>query len=163
MRRGADQRAGKPGARRLRSRPARQMHRVGAGMNRRIDILVNANDGAAAVTQYDEPAEQRAPFRRRQILLTQAEPAAPSREGRCRDFFERPARLAAVGDDQQRRDGKPHDDLTHGRGETRSSSASTVTRILLSPGSATGAGAAIAAKRGTGEPPVSALPTWRSR
>ena len=132
-------------------------------MNRRIDILMYANSSSAAAAEYDEPAEQRAALGRQHILLAQAEPAAPSGEGRCRDFFKRPARLAAVGNDQQRRDRKPNDDLTHGRGETRSSSASTVTRILLSPGSATGAGAAIAAKRGTGEPPVSALPTCKSR
>ena len=42
-------------------------------------------------------------------------------------------------------------------------SAETVSRITASPGRATGAAIAIAANRGNGWPPVSGLPTRRSR
>src|SRR6185437_6295527 len=99
-----------------------------------------------------------------QILVAQTEPATAAGEYAPGDFQERAARLGSVGDDEERRVRQPA--AAHGCFAPKRMSALTVTRTVASPGAATGAGigaAAVAAKRNIGMPPVSALPTVRSR
>src|SRR5205807_6648789 len=130
-----------------------------------LDILVRGHDRPEAMAQRHQSTKERSPLLGRQILLAQAEPPAASPEGGLDDLLERPLRLVAIGDDEQRRGWeRRHRRSRYGRAVASSSSASIVTRITASPGSATGAAiAAMVAKRGPGRPPVSALPTRRSR
>ena len=108
VRRSADQRAGKPRARRLGARAARQVHAACAHVERCVDIIVDRDRRSAAAAERHERTQERPPIRRRQILLTQAEPAAPTVKGRFGEFVERPPGLMAVRYDQKRWDWKAH-------------------------------------------------------
>ena len=88
MRRSADQPAGKAGARGFGVSCARQMHPACAGHCRRIDILVDGDGCFPAAAERHQGAQQGAAFRRRQILLAQAEPPASAGEDCLGELFE---------------------------------------------------------------------------
>src|SRR5262245_10958551 len=164
MRRRTDQCVRKPQTGGFGTAAARQVDAGGVRRCDRCEIVVHRHARSVATAERDQRRQESAPLSRRQILLAQAEPAAPARKYRFGNLLQRPSRLTPVRNDQAwwNRENQ-RGDLSQGRTGTRSRSASTVTRITASPGSATGAAIAIAAKRGTGRPPVSALPTRRSR
>ena len=60
------------------------------------------------MSKLDQSREQGAPFGRRQIFFAQAEPAAAASKHRLGDREHRPARLAAIGDNQNGRVGQIH-------------------------------------------------------
>ena len=109
VRRDADQPVRQPPSRRCRIAAARQMHAVGAGRDRRLDIVMHDDSRAVAVAERDQRAQQVAALGRRQVLLPQAEPAAAAAKRRLGDLRQRPLRLAAIGDDEKGRGGKPHE------------------------------------------------------
>src|SRR5262249_56703278 len=108
------------------------------------EVVRRGTRRAEARAKCDEPSENSAAFGRRQILLAQADPAAAAAKGGFGHLDQGPPRLIAIGNDQQRRIGKPHSKSSrYGFDWPSNRSASTVTRITVSSGSATGgAGAA---------------------
>ncbi len=163
----ADQSVGEALARGRGVAAAGKMHRAGSGGERRVDVVVDAwIDGVVAAAEGGELGEEGVALGGRQVLFAQAEPAAAALKGGGGDLGQREARLRAVGDDEERR--RRERAAAHGFFVPSSTSALTVTRTVPSPGAATGAGiaapaAAVIAKRGTGPPGVSALPTVRLR
>src|SRR5438874_1554918 len=86
----------------------RQVHATSAGSDDRIEVLVRGNCRAKAMAARHQFAQQIEALGGWQILLAQAEPAAPRPERRLGDLDERPPRLAAVGDDEEGRVGQVH-------------------------------------------------------
>jgi len=76
------------------------MHPRRTGHHRRVDILVNGDGDTPRAAEYHQRAQKRIPLRRRQILFAQAEPPASTREHGVGDFFERPAGLLSIRDDE---------------------------------------------------------------
>src|SRR5262249_38322016 len=94
---GTQAKAGRP-----RRTAGRQMHTGCARSNRCLDVAMHRDGRVAGPAERYKAAKKDDPSFMREVFFPQTDPAAAAAQCSRYDVFERPARLAAIGDEKER-------------------------------------------------------------